>query len=304
MTPVTLAIDIMGGDHGPAITYPAMKVAKFNDLSLTYAYDIKSPNKAASLTECGRLLANGTAQAVVSAGDTRRLVASARAGLLPGLSKAPLVTTVPTPDGPVVFLDMGATDNTCTADDLLGFACLGHIYARHVLGRTTPSISLLSNGTESGKGSEVLRAAAKRIGAHPALNYAGFAEATFIAEQRRTADVIITDGFTGNIALKAWEGAGKLLKNELRAAFTGNWRCKLAAWLVRNELHERLAPYRGDANNGAVLLGLNRVIVKSHGSAGAEGFANAIRLAGQLVRSDVIGTLREGLPNLREQAAA
>lgn len=232
-------------------------------------------------------VANGEACAMVSAGNTGALMATAKFALktLPGIYRPAITATVPSRAQNVVLLDMGANID-CTADNLVQFAMMGDAYARAVLGIENPRIGLLNVGSEEMKGHEEVKDAHKvlRSGSIP-INYHGFVEGNDILEG--TTDVVVTDGFTGNIALKTAEGASRLIYTELRNAIENSFAAKLGYLLARPAIRMAMRRFDPRKLNGAILLGLNGVAVKSHGGADAKSFANAVHVALTLVENRV-----------------
>lgn len=229
-------------------------------------------------------VASGEAGGVVSAGNTGALMATAKFVLktLPGIDRPAITSFFPTERGEIVMLDLGANVE-CDADNLVQFAVMGANFAHSVLGRFRPTVGLLNVGVEEVKGHETLKAAAEKLRATPdlAFDFVGFVEGDDIG--RGTVDVIVTDGFTGNIALKTAEGTARLVTGFVRTAFAGSWMARLGYLLARRPLQavrDRLDPR---LYNGGVFLGLNGIVVKSHGGTDTVGFAAAIELAVDMV---------------------
>ncbi len=243
-------------------------------------------------------VAAGEAAGVVSAGNTGVLLTLAKIVLktLPGIDRPAMAAIGPSARGDVVMLDLGA-NVLCGARNLVEFAVMGDVFARTVLGLTAPTIGLLNVGSEEQKGDDRVREAAEVLRQSPiAGQFHGFVEGHDIAGG--TTDVIVTDGFTGNVALKTGEGALRLILDLLRQVFTGSLAGRLAYLLVRPglvRLREWLDPRR---YNGAVMLGLNGVVVKSHGSADAETFAHAIDVAIDMVIHRFNEQIRDGLARI------
>ncbi len=243
-------------------------------------------------------VASGEASGVVSAGNTGALLASAKIVLktLPGIDRPAMAAIAPTARGDVVMLDLGANVQ-CDARNLLEFAVMGDVFARAVLGLTAPSVGLLNVGSEELKGDDRVRDAAELLRlSHLASQFRGFVEGHDIAAG--TTDVIVTDGFTGNVALKTGEGAMKLAGELLKQIFTGSLAGKLAYLLARpglDRMREWLDPRR---YNGAVMLGLNGVVVKSHGGTDAKGFAHALDVAMDMVVQGFDAKIRDGLAQI------
>lgn len=232
-------------------------------------------------------VADGRACAMVSAGNTGALMAMAKFVLktLPGIHRPAITATVPSRHRPVVLLDMGANID-CTAEYLVQFAMMGDAYARAVLGIAAPRIGLLNVGSEEMKGHDEVKEAHRilRSGTIP-VEYHGFVEGNDILEG--TTDVVVTDGFTGNIALKTAEGASRLIYSTLKSAIENSFAAKIGYLLARPAIRMALKRFDPRRLNGAILLGLNGIAVKSHGGADAKSFANAISVAISLVENKV-----------------
>ena len=227
---------------------------------------------------------DGQADAVVSAGNTGALMALAKFGLktLPGIERPAIGSLMPTRKRETVFLDLGANAE-CDAENLVQFAVMGEVFAREVLGIEKPTVGLLNIGTEDLKGNDTIRraAAALRESSLP-IEFKGFVEGTDLTNG--TTDVVVTDGFTGNVALKVAEGTAGLYTHYLRQAFKSSFLSRMSYLLGKgalDALRRRLDPRR---YNGAMFLGLNGVVVKSHGGTDALGFSNAINVAVDLVQ--------------------
>jgi phosphate acyltransferase len=212
---------------------------------------------------------------------------------LPGIDRPAMAAIGPSARGDVVMLDLGANVQ-CNSRNLVEFAVMGDVFARTVLGLTAPTIGLLNVGSEDMKGDDRLRQAAEVLRAsHIGPQFHGFVEGDDIASG--TTDVVVTDGFTGNVALKTGEGALRLMGGLLRQVFAASLMSKLAYVLARpglERLREWLDPRR---YNGAVMLGLNGVVVKSHGGTDAQGFAHAVDVAMDMVVHRFNERIRDGL---------
>jgi phosphate acyltransferase len=224
-------------------------------------------------------VADGRAASVVSAGNTGALMAMAKFVLktLPGIDRPAIASFFPTLRGESVMLDLGA-NTECSPENLVEFAVMGCIFARQVLGVLEPTVGVLNIGSEDVKGNETVRAAAARL-RETVLpgKFEGFVEGNDIAGG--AVDVIVTDGFTGNVALKTAEGTAKLYSEFLRRTFQASFWAKIGYLLARSafkKLKHRTDPRR---YNGAMFLGLRGICVKSHGGTDAFGFANAIGVA-------------------------
>jgi glycerol-3-phosphate acyltransferase PlsX len=241
----------------------------------------------------------GSAQAVVSAGNTGALMAMAKFVLktLPGIDRPAIASFFPTQKGESVMLDLGANVH-CDSNNLVDFALMGSVFSRLILGRIMPTIGILNVGSEDQKGHEALWEAAAMLRGSDGLpgRFHGFVEGDDIG--KGTVDVIVTDGFTGNVALKTAEGTAKLVSEYLRQSFRSSFFASIGYLLARaamRKLRHRLDPRR---YNGSIFLGLNGITVKSHGGTDALGFANAIGLAVDLARNNFIKRIQEDFEKL------
>jgi glycerol-3-phosphate acyltransferase PlsX len=310
---LVIALDAMGGDRAPQIVvrgaeiarerHPEVRFLMFGDEAkitpLISRYPelqqvttlrhtemaIRSEDKPSTALRSGRessmrlaidSVRNGEANAVISAGNTGALMAIAKFVLktLPGIDRPAICGFFPTARGVTAMLDLGANVK-CDAQNLVQFAVMGEVFARTVLGLERPTIGLVNVGVEDLKGVEEVREAAAILRATDLpIEFKGFIEGTDIAGG--TVDVVVTDGFTGNVALKTAEGIVRLYAGFLREAFRANFFSKLGYFFARRsiaKLREKIDPRE---YNGAMLLGLNGIVVKSHGGTDALGFANAI----------------------------
>ncbi|MGI8839389.1 MAG: phosphate acyltransferase PlsX [Caulobacteraceae bacterium] len=335
--PLVISIDAMGGDHGPSVIVPgvarAMKFlpaggprfllhgdkasldqalgrtpsiaalceVRHTDLMITM--DAKPAHamrrgKGSSMWNAVDCVRSGEARAAVSAGNTGALMAISRLLLrmTADLDRPALVANWPTLRGITAVLDVGA-NVVCDAERLVEFAVMGAAYHRAVHHSGRPTVGLLNVGTETEKGHEDVRGADRLLRADGFdFDYRGFVEGDDIA--KGAADVIVTDGFTGNVALKTAEGLARFFRAELGKAFTANALARIGALVARRSLKkmgERLDP---SSINGGPFLGLNGIVVKSHGSADARGFATAIRLAADLAVSDFAAEIDRNLGRL------
>ena len=274
--------DVVGGDEKPT---QALRRAKTTSMGLAI-----------------QAVKDGRAGAAVSAGNTGALMAMSKLALrtMPGIDRPALAALMPTlEDHDVVMLDLGA-NTECDARNLVQWAIMGAAYSRIVTGREAPRVRLLNIGTEDTKGTEELQGAAAQLRAATglALSFEGFLEADKI--NRGETDVVVTDGFSGNIALKAIEGAARFVTDLLRNAFTSSVRSKIG-FLVSRPATELLRHHLDPNNhNGAVFLGLNGVVVKSHGSATAAGVANAVAVAARLLEESLTERITADLAELGE----
>jgi glycerol-3-phosphate acyltransferase PlsX len=248
-------------------------------------------------------VASGEAVSTVSAGNTGALMVIAKTVLktMRGIDRPAIATFLPTLVGESVILDLGANVE-CDADNLIQFALMGDAFARAVLGLSAPTIGLLNIGSEELKGSDSVREAHQRLREGvPGLTYYGFVEGNDIG--KGTVDVVVTDGFTGNVALKTAEGTVRLCADFLRGAFKASLLARIGYLFAKPALarmRERLDPRR---YNGAMLLGLNGIVVKSHGGSDDVGFANAIGVAHDLCTNGFLERIREELEALGALAA-
>ena len=326
---VTLAIDAMGGDHGTTVTVPAaveyLKLfpndtivlvgipdaigAELHALGAQTGVNLRihpaaevvgmdeSPQSAlrgkkdSSMRIGIDLVKNGEALACVSAGNTGALMATARYVLktIQGIDRPAIASFLPTRNGQVCMLDLGANTD-CSAEHLLQFALMGSALVAALEHKTDPSIGLLNIGSEDIKGNEVVKQAAELLGASD-LNFYGNVEGTDIF--KGTTDVVVCDGFVGNVALKTIEGLAQMLGGFLREEFSRNVFSKLAALIampVLNAFRRRVDHRR---YNGASFLGLKGIVVKSHGSADVFAFRCAIERAAEEAREGMLQDISE-----------
>jgi len=232
------------------------------------------------------LVSQGRAQACISAGNTGALMAMSRLvlGMLPGIERPAIVAAIPTLKGYSYMLDLGANIDS-SARQLLQFAIMGSVMAEAIDRRERPQVGLLNVGSEDNKGTECVREASRLIQAHGGLNFIGYLEGDDLFSGR--ADLVVCDGFVGNIALKSCEGLSKLLVRKVQGGFRRNLYRRFVALLatpILRELKQQLDPGR---RNGATLLGLKGVVVKSHGGANRIYFGHAIDQAFEEARLNV-----------------
>ena len=326
----TLAVDAMGGDRAPGVVIDGLAIAaerhpgarflvvgdeaRLRPLmarkrlseccTVRHAPDVigmdMKPTAALRVRNGSMRLAidavaAGEASGVISAGNTGALMALAKIVIktLPGIDRPALAALAPSAKGDVVMLDLGA-NAVCDSRNLVEFAVMGDVFARAVLGLPAPTIGLLNIGSEELKGDDRVRQAAEILRAsHIGPQFHGFVEGDDIAAG--TTDVVVTDGFTGNIALKTGEGALKLVFILLKQVFSSSVAGRLAYVLARpglERLREWVDPRR---YNGAIMLGLNGVVVKSHGGTDAEQFAYATDVAIDMVVHGFNAKIRDGL---------
>ena len=253
--------------------------------------------KDSSLVRAAEAVRDGRASAMVSAGNTGATMASAllRMGRISGVARPAIATLLPTPGStPTVLLDSGANAE-CSPEWLVQFGQMGAVFARDRLGIERPRVALLSIGEEPGKGSSLVKEA------YAAMTEAEFLGAEFIGNVEGrdlltdAVDVIVTDGFTGNVALKTAEGALKALMTALLSAMAGRPEALAAAEVLTPELDSLYREFHPDTYGGAMLLGVRGVCIISHGSTGATAMENAIVTGAEMVRSDVVGHLAEAV---------
>ena len=327
---ITLAVDAMGGDHGPSVTIPASinALSKYDQLhiilvgdkeliqielqknkytntrlSIQHASEVvemdESPQSAlknkkdSSMRVAINLIKEEKAQACVSAVNTGALMATARYVLkmLPGIDRPAIASSLPSQKGTTYMLDLGANTD-CTAENLLQFAVMGAMLVSSVTGNPKPSVGLLNIGSEDMKGNEVVRQAGELL-RRSHLNFYGNVEGNDIF--KGTTDVVVCDGFVGNVALKTAEGIAQLMGRFLTQEFKRNWITKSMAFvslLVLNRFKKRLDPRR---YNGASFLGLKGIVVKSHGGADSYSFFYAIRTAIEESKNNVLENIQKQL---------
>lgn len=344
-----IAIDAMGGDEGVRVMVEGAAIARHrhdrcsfllvgDETQIKAALD-KHPNlrsasevlhapdtiggdekpsqalRRAKTTSMGMAIdavKTGTVGAAVSGGNTGALMAIAKLALrtMPGIDRPALAALLPTlGDNDLVMLDLGA-NTECDARNLVEFAVMGAAYSRVATGRTEPRVRLLNIGTEEIKGTDALQAAAavlRHAEEALSLSFDGYAEADSLGSGN--FDVVVSDGFSGNVALKAVEGTAKFVADLLRRSFSSSLRSKFG-FLISRPATELLRTHLDPNNhNGAVFLGLNGIVVKSHGGASAAGVANAVAVTARLLEEDVTYRIKAdldaiGMDDLRLSATA
>lgn len=333
---VTIALDAMGGDHGPAAVVPAALATLERDdsvnltlvgladvlenakrqagdsygsrLGFKTATEVVSMDEApadalrrkkdSSLRVAIELVKSGEADACVSSGNTGALMATARYVLktLPGIDRPAIISAVPGVAGPTYMLDLGANVG-CTPEQLLQFALMGSVVAEDMLDIERPRVGLLNIGIEDIKGNETVREAGELLN-QSGLNYVGFVEGDGIFHA--DVDVVVSDGFVGNVALKTMEGVARLISSFLKEEFRRSLLRGVQGFVAQSALEalrERVDPRR---YNGASLVGLNGIVLKSHGAADQFAFQNAVNSAIVEARKGVplqIGQLLENRPH-------
>jgi glycerol-3-phosphate acyltransferase PlsX len=234
---------------------------------------------------------NNEAQVAISAGNTGALMAMSmfQLGVLQGISRPAIAALWPTRRGQSVVLDVGA-NVASDADQLVDFAVMGEAFARAILGLERPSVGILNVGSEDVKGNEAVKSAAAILrNATLPIEFHGFVEGDDISEG--TVDVVVTDGFTGNIAVKTAEGTAKLVVGFLRAALSRSLLGRIGGLFASGALKALRRKLDPRASNGGIFLGLNGIVVKSHGGTDAMGFASALDMAIDMAQSDVIARI-------------
>lgn len=335
-----IAVDAMGGDHGPSVTVPASldflaadsesrlllvglreplerELARA-DPALRSRIEIVPASEVVGMDEDVRtairtkkdssmrvaidLVKDGRAHACVSAGNTGALMGTAKFVLktLPGIDRPAICAVLPTRRGRVYALDLGANAD-CTPEHLQQFAIMGATLVREMEGLQNPSVGLLNIGSEEIKGNEVVKKAGELLRATP-INFHGNVEGDDI--YKGTTDVVVCDGFAGNVALKTSEGLAKMLGDFLKEEFTRSWWTKLLAvfaWPILRRFRNRVDPR---LYNGAALLGLKGIVVKSHGSADRLAFATALKRAAGEARHGLIERIGEQIAGVHAAAPA
>jgi glycerol-3-phosphate acyltransferase PlsX len=332
---VTIALDAMGGDQGPAVVVPAaLAVLEKDDSANLVLVGLESvledarrsaadrygnrlqfkvasevvamdelpaealrKKKDSSMRKAIELVKDGTADACVSSGNTGALMATARYILktLPGIDRPAIISAVPSLYGRTFMLDIGANVG-CTAQQLLQFAIMGSVIAKDMLEKERPKIGVLNIGQEDMKGNEIVREAGQLI-ANSGLNYVGFIEGDGIFNA--DVDVVVSDGFVGNVAIKTMEGLAHLIGSFMKEEFNRNVLRRLQGLGAQSALHSLRQRLDSRRYNGASLVGLNGVVLKSHGSADKVAFETAVQTAIVEARKGVpvqIGKLIEDQP--------
>ncbi|TCK28242.1 phosphate:acyl-[acyl carrier protein] acyltransferase [Ancylobacter aquaticus] len=333
-SPVRISLDVMGGDHGPDVVLPGAEIALTRHPDIAFLLYGDSARINALLKDRPRLAAASTvihtdvvvrmddkpsqalrkgrrvssmwraidavrmkeADCAVSAGNTGALMAMAKVNLrmMSGINRPAIACLWPTMRGESVVLDVGASIGA-TAQHLVDMAVMGAAMARIVFDIERPTVGLLNIGVEEIKGVEEVKdaAAALRSADHPGLAYYGFVEGDDIGQG--VVDVVVTEGFSGNIALKAAEGTAKQVADFLRGAINRSFVAKIGYLLARGAfraLRDKLDPRK---SNGGVFLGLNGVVIKSHGGTDAEGFASAVDIGYDMVRYQLLSRIEAGM---------
>jgi glycerol-3-phosphate acyltransferase PlsX len=277
------------------VVHHASEVVGMDDLPVVAL----KKKKDSSMRVAINLVHEGRVQACVSAGNTGALMATSKFVLktIKGISRPAICTRLPGIHGSTHMLDLGANPD-CTPEILAEFALMGSVLAQSVEGIKNPTIGLLNIGSEEIKGNETVKRAGQLI-ADSRLNYHGFVEGNDI--YKGTVDVIVADGFVGNVSLKTGEGVAALVSHVLQSEFRRNWLTRLAALCampVLTSVRQKLDPRR---YNGASLLGLNGIVIKSHGSADTSSFFNAIKIAYIEIEKEVPKRISKEIENYFSQ---
>lgn len=324
---VTIALDGMGGDRAPAepvrgaiaAAREGVRILLVGDqaslaaeleaqggvspsIEIVHAPDVVGSDEdgakavrakpESSLVVACKLVADGTAQAVMSPGNTGATLAAATLHIrrLPGVIRPGIAVVMPSALGPVVLIDAGANHET-RSEYLQQFAVMGRLLARDVLEIPAPRVGLLSIGEEEGKGSELVQTTYDAL--EGTEGFVGNIEGRDIPEG--SVDVVVTDGFTGNVVLKMYEGVGTVLFREIRETLGASTRGRFGALLARPALRRLRAKFDADEYGGAYLLGVRGLVVIGHGNASGYAIANAIRMGARGVRQDLVHRVEAGL---------
>ncbi len=332
MTAVTISIDCMGGDFGPSVMIPSAceamarhanlslllvghpeqieaEIAKVGSVSVERYTIVKAsqtiemdekPSQAlrkksdSSMAVALNKVTEGNAQACVSAGNTGALMALSRSILktVPGVSRPAIISEIPTEKGRTRVVDLGANVD-CSPDQLYQFALMGSALVSAVDQIKQPTVGLLNNGTEEIKGNVQTRATANLLQQSPYLNYSGYIEANDV--YRGSADIIVCDGFVGNVFAKASEGTVRMLTNHLYKEFKRNFLTRILSVIVRPVLNACKNDINPDRHNGASFIGLQGIVIKSHGAANKKATLSAIEEAIREVENNVPAKISEQL---------
>ncbi len=338
MKSIQIAVDMMGGDHGLSVTLPSclralscnsrLKLLLVGDekkirlalkkqgvdvssrVSVIHASEVVTMDelpstalrnkKDSSMRIAINMVKEGRAQACVSAGNTGALMATARFVLktLPGIDRPAIISELPTAGTRTRVMDLGANVDSC-AEHLFQFAVMGAALVKAIENKPHPRIGLLNIGVEEIKGNDQVKRTAHMLSECKLLNYIGYVEGhqMFTGE----VDLVVCDGFVGNVALKSIEGIAKLMLSVLKACFLQSWWTRCVGFFARpilSKLKEKMDPAR---YNGASLLGLNGIVIKSHGSAKVEAFSNAIQEAFVQAESNLVEQVRDQISEFVNQ---
>jgi phosphate acyltransferase len=331
-----IAVDAMGGDHAPAVVVEGAllaaqdvdaelilvgdkpvveqeclriggKIPRFTIVNASQKVPMdESPSvalrkKDSSMKVAFEMIKRGEAQAVVSAGNSGAMMAIGMLviGTLPQVTRPAILAIVPGPSKGTVIIDAGANVD-CKPRQLLQFGIIGSVYAEHGLGIVNPRVGVLSNGEEGSKGNELTRAASDLLDSAP-VNYIGYVEGRDFFNGK--VDVIVCDGFTGNVALKTMEGVASFAGEILKSGFEKNWLSRLGYLMSRQSLRHAYRKLDYAEYGGARLLGLDGVAIVAHGGSTALAIKNAIRVASESVSQNVNGHIRAALESMVQAGA-
>jgi glycerol-3-phosphate acyltransferase PlsX len=328
---ITIAVDAMGGDNAPVEIVKGVVAAVNNNKAVKvklvgiedrineelgqYTYDrdrIQVINatevietaehpvnairrkKDSSMVVAMNLVKDGEADAFISAGSTGAVLVGSQAiiGRISGVKRPPLAPVLPTVKGPTILVDCGANVDS-RPDHLVVFAKMGAIYSEYVLGIKNPKVGIANNGAEEEKGNQLVKETFPLLKECKSINFIGSVETKDIPQGN--ADVVVCDGFVGNAILKMYEGVGTTLISEIKKAMLSSFRGKLGALLVKPSLKKVLKKYDATEYGGAPLLGLNGLVVKSHGSSTAKEIQKSVEQCISFVESDINSKIKEVL---------
>ncbi len=326
---VTVALDAMGGDNAPraavqgavealnsfenlrvilvgkediikkeleGLAYPTdrLKINNATEVIETGEAPVKSiqKKKDSSLVVAMRLVKDEEADAVVTAGNTGSVLVGGQLIVKreQGVERSPIATAIPTEKGVSLLIDSGANMDT-RPSHLLQFALMGQAYAEKMFDKKAPTVGLLNVGAEEEKGNALTKEAYSLLKSRSDINFIGNIEGNEVSKGK--ADVIVADGFAGNLILKMYEGVSSTVFKSIKEVFMTNARTKLGALLIKNALNEKLKKFDADKYGGAPLLGLRGLVVKSHGNSKADSFKTAIGQCAEFIRQDINGIIKE-----------
>ncbi len=334
-----LAIDAMGGDNAPRAIIDGLEIFRKRNPSCSFiiygheaalapllssypalsacstvvhteenitddmdALQTARNGKKSSMALAIEAVASGEADGLISAGNTAAYITLCSMSFRPldGIQRPAIVSFIPTQKGESIMLDLGGNVKI-TAKNLLDYAIMADVFAKNVLGLKNPTVGLLNIGKEKNKGTDVLREAYALLEQNTSLHFQGFIEGDDIP--RGTVNIIVTDGFTGNVALKTGEGVMHFFSSILKKKLLGSLRGKMAAFLARPLLEEVKEHFDHRRYNGALWLGFRGIAVKSHGGTDALGFAHAVEIAYDMVQAKITDILEKHLHLLQEDFA-
>ena len=332
---VTLAVDLMGGDKAPKSTIDGIKISlkkndevnflcfgskdailkaqtvlgskrcqffeSKDDVTSEDKVNIAIRKKESSMSLCLKATQEGKAHASISSGNTGALMSLSKLYFrtLDGINRPAICTIIPTIESTAILLDMGA-NTECTPKNLLEFAMMGSAFVKGACGVSNPKVGILNIGAEETKGTQLVQDSYKLFKESIiSKNFTGFIEGDELHHGK--VNVIVTDGFTGNVVLKTMEGSAKTMKHFLKSYLMGSILGKfsiLVGFPCFRKILKKVDPNR---YNGAMFLGLNGIAVKSHGSSNAQGFANAIKVAFKLAKTDINNTLKQEISKINNE---